>query len=452
MQAKANTLKPSVWNEVVEYVRVHHPDLAHDWFSELVPQDLTGGVLVVAAANRPQVRYLDQQCRRAFAEAAQAALGRLISVSFESNGADEEPRALPLSFEHDGAELSLSAECRFDRFITGPCNRLAHAAAVAVADRPGNAYNPLFLHGDVGLGKTHLLQAICHEVRERRGLRPMYISCETFANHFLEAVERGAMQQFRYRYRHVDALIIDDIQFLGDRERSQEEFFHTFNTLYQSQRQIVLSADCSPAEIPALQDRLVSRFNSGVVALMDRPCLETRMAIVGTKAKARGIELPEDVIKLIAMQVDSNVRELEGALAKVDLLSQTRGAAINMSLALEALGQGARGRSVSIPDVLDLVSQRYQVRLSDLQGKRRHKSIVLPRQVCMYLARELTSMSLEEIGGYFGGRDHTTVIHAHRTITKRRSEVPSFDSTVEELTLVLRQGAIREARTSNPRV
>ena len=212
------------------------------------------------------------------------------------------------------------------------------AASVAVAEALGQTYNPLFIHGDVGLGKTHLLQAICHTTRS---LNPsatiLYISCETFANHFIEAVERGAMNEFRYHYRHVDLLVIDDIQFLGTRERSQEEFFHTFNTLHQAQKQIVLSADCLPAEIPTLENRLVSRFKSGLVTFIDAPCMETRMAILAKKARLRCIEVPEDVIEYVATHIQTNIRDLEGALLRLDAMSQSSESAIDMELARRAL-------------------------------------------------------------------------------------------------------------------
>ncbi len=436
----AKLLAVSVWDDILEHVRLHSPHLARTWFFALEPTELAGGVLSITAANPPQVRYLNEHCRRTFAEAAQAATGRLISVRFECEGQNEDDDML--AFEDDGSLLKLSDDYLFNNFITGPCNRLAHAAAVAVAESPGKAYNPLFIHGDVGLGKTHLLQAICHEFKRRRSdANIVYISCETFTNHFIQAVERGALHQFRYRYRHADFLVIDDIQFLAERERSQEEFFHTFNTLYQSQRQIVLSADCSPAEIPSLEERLVSRFNSGLVALVDRPCLETRMAIVLAKTRLRCIDVPKDVIKAIATHIDSNVRELEGTLAKLTLLSQTRGGHIDIDLAMEALGVCAPKPIISIPEILNTVSKRHNLRLSDLQGKKRTKSIAFPRQVCMYLARELTNLSLEEIGGYFGGRDHTTVIHGHRLITKRRQVDPELDLELQNLQTTLKNGS-----------
>jgi len=440
------SLSNTTWKDVVAHVGMSYPDLHRDWFGRLTPRDLANGVLLVQAENGPQLRYLNEHCRRAFCEAAQAAIGRLVSVKFESSVSEREtPPSEDLSFECD-PQLELSSENIFDNFVTGPCNRLAHAASVAVAEHPGTTYNPLFIHGDVGLGKTHLLQAICHGVRQRNGSEPLnllYLSCETFTNHFLEAVQRGALQRFRYRYRHVDLLVIDDIQFLGERERSQEEFFHTFNTLYQSQRQIVLSADCHPNDIPAVEERLVSRFNSGLVALVDKPCLETRIAIVHTKAKLRGVDLPRDVAQLIASRIDSNVRELEGALKRIDLLSQTRGEPINIALASDALGVNLPRQRIAITDILNTVAGQYNMRVSDLQGKRRTKSIVWPRQVCMYLARELTNLSLEEIGRYFSGRDHTTVIHAYRLVGSRRLEDLELNLAIEQLVSRLNAGARR---------
>lgn len=328
----------NVWNDILAHVRLNQPHIVRGWFSELKPEGLSGGVIRIVTSNEAQVRYLGRHGRYAFVEAAQAATGRLVSVDFvcpsETEG-NAGPVAPPFAGGEDG--LALNPDYNFDNFVTGPCNRLAHAASVAVANDPGRAYNPFFVHGPTGMGKTHLLQAICRSVREDQPERRCYyLSCETFINHFMEAVEQGALHQFRYRYRHVDVLVIDDIQFLAERERSQEEFFHTFNTLHQSQRQVILSADCSPVEIPKLEERLVSRFNSGLVALMDRPCLETRMAIVRKKAKLRCIEVPEEVVRVVATRFDANIRDLEGALTRLDAMSQSQGGRIMLDLAREA--------------------------------------------------------------------------------------------------------------------
>ena len=423
------------WSEILTAIRRDQPELPRPWFQDLKPVGMEHGVILVQAAETDQHVYLERDCQAAFNQAAQAVLERLMTVQFLAP-VEKEPVELPLTFERETDHLVLNDAYSFDQFVTGPCNRLAHAACVGVAENPGRAYNPLFLHGGVGLGKTHLLQATCHQISSANPeAKILYISCETFTNHFIEAIERGALHQFRYRYRHIDVLVIDDIQFLAARERSREEFFHTFNTLFQLQKQIILSADESPREIPSLEDRLVSRFNWGLVARLDPPDLETRMAIVRKKARTRCAELPEDVVHYIASSVESNTRELEGALTRVLAMSQQFGGTIDLAVAKEAVGQNesSQTRRVAITDILQLVTDRYSVRLADLQGKRRHRSLAFPRQICMYLARELTNLSLEEIGGYFGGRDHTTVLHAHRTINEQRNQDTDLAFSLRDL-------------------
>jgi chromosomal replication initiator protein len=423
----------TVWSDILAQVRLNHPQLVRGWFADLGPPRIQDGIVHVTACNRAQVDYLRQHCQAAFLEAAQAATGRLVAVAFEADEGTDQAASYALSFDSEDSQLPLNPDYTFEHFVTGPSNRLAHAAALAVADGPGHTYNPFFAYGAVGLGKTHLLQAISHEIRRTSPTATcMYISCETFINHFIEAVERGAIHQFRYRYRHVDVLVIDDIQFLAERERSQEEFFHTFNTLHQSHRQIILSADCSPSEIPSLEERLVSRFNSGLVALLDRPCLETRMAIVRKKAKLRCIDVPEDVVRLIASRFDTNIRDLEGALLKIDAASQTGAGAITLEVAQKALG-AAPDRVVAIPAILEAVARRLNVKVSDLQGKKRSRAVTYPRHVCMYLARQLTPQSLEEIGGYFGGRDHSTVLHASRAVARQVKEDAQLRQLLDEI-------------------
>ncbi len=335
-------------------------------------------------------------------------------------------------------QIVLSPDYTFDNFVNGPENRLAYAAAIAVAEQPGKAYNPLFIHGGVGLGKTHLLQGICQTLLDHNPTaRICYLSCDSFMNQFMDSVQSGQMNEFRHRYRHVDLLVIDDIHFLTNRERTQEEFFHTFNTLYQASKQIVLSSDSPPSEIPQLEERLVSRFNWGLVARIDKPCYETRVAIVKKKAALRGLEIPDDVACLIAGRIDTNIRELEGAITKVQSMSMLRGAPINLEMAQGALGDDPAatiaGPQLTIQNIIDAVTNFYGVKLADLQSKRRHRSITVPRQVCMYLARKRTRYSLEEIGGYFGGRDHTTVLHAIRTTDDRMTLEPEFNSHIEQI-------------------
>lgn len=434
----------SEWSGILDRVRREHPNLTRHWFDQLCSANLEFGILEVKCANLPQQRYLGEHCTRPFCEAAQAETGRLVSVRFTvddgtngaSPGRDRPSPESRLFFEQEAEPPALNVEYTLDQFVTGPSNRLAHAACVAVGEAPGESYNPLFLHGSVGLGKTHLLHAVCqHALSKRHDLRVLYLSCETFTNHFIQAVEHGALHQFRFRYRHVDILLIDDIQFLSERERSQEEFFHTFNTLHEARKQIVLSADCSPREIPSLEDRLVSRFSWGLVARLDKPCLETRIAIVRKKARLRQIDLPEDVIHYIAATIDSNIRELEGAITMVDAYSQQLGHTLDLTAARVALDREPREEPgpVSIPQILEAVCEYYDVKKSDVQGKRRNRSVALPRQVCMHLARELTPYSLEEIGSFFGGRDHTTVLHAARRIAERQGEDPHLSAALSGL-------------------
>ena len=333
--------------------------------------------------------------------------------------------------------LAINPDYGFDNFVVGPTNRLAHAAAVGVASDPGRAYNPYFVHGGVGLGKTHLLQAICVKLREERpGIVIHYVSCDGFISDFMLSVQNGEMSGFRHRFRDVDVLVIDDIHFLANRDRTQEEFFHTFNSLYQSNRQIVLSSDAPPEEIPDLEDRLVSRFHWGLVAKIDPPSYETRVAILQAKARLRGMALPDEVACYIAEKISSNIRELEGAVVKIQILASMDRAPIDLSMARSALGESAAPQAaphLTLDQIINAVCGLYQVRRSELLGKRRHQSISLPRQVCMFLARKHTRHSLEEIGGHFGGRDHTTVLHAVRSIKARRENEPDVSGAIERL-------------------
>jgi chromosomal replication initiator protein len=422
-------LDPAVWQQMLQQVRSHHPALNRVWFDEMTPRQLTNGVIQVTVPTPAQLNFCQSQCQQPFTAAAQSITGRLVAVSFHCKN-------LPRGgvFNEGEQPLPLNPDYLFENFVTGPCNRLPHAAAVAVAEQPGQAYNPLFIHGGVGLGKTHLLQAVCQKLLERNPeSRILYLSCDSFINQFILAVENGDMHQFRHRYRHVDLLVIDDIHFLAGRDRTQEEFFHTFNTLYQQHKQIILSADCPPSEIPELEERLVSRFNWGLVARIEKPCYETRVAILQKKARMRGLALPEDVLCYVAAKVENNTRELEGAITKLQGMGMLQNGRIDLDLAKAALGESAtpEQKRITIQQILDVVTNYYNVRLSDLQSKKRHKSIAFPRQVCMFLARRHTRYSLEEIGGYFGGRDHTTVLHAVRTVD---ADVKADRQIAEQLT------------------
>ncbi|MFZ4721609.1 MAG: chromosomal replication initiator protein DnaA [Phycisphaerales bacterium] len=425
------------------YLRRNHPEVCRHWFEEISVMGIDGGVLRLLIDEPVRLKYLQRSCVAPFTEAVQSITGQLLAVRFMgSETALIEPMNGAPS--HEGTPLLdeqviLSPDYCFDSFVVGPGNRLAHAAAMAVAGKLGRAYNPFFVHGGVGLGKTHLLQSICQMVlRQQPTARISYISCNTFMDGFHECVKAGRMNEFRHRFRNVDLLVIDDIHFLSKHEQTQEEFFHTFNALHQAGKQIVLSSDAAPSEIPDLEERLVSRFNSGLVARIDRPCYETRVNIVKTKARLHDMQMPDDVPAYIAARIDSNIRELEGALAKIRGVALAMGRSIDLDLAKEAIGadpmQSGRGsQQPNIQAILDAVARFYDIKLTDLLGKRRHKSVALPRQVCMWLARRHTRHSLEEIGGYLGGRDHTTVMHAIRTVDSKQRADDRLRADVERL-------------------
>lgn len=344
--------------------------------------------------------------------------------------------------------LVLHPDYTFDSFVVGPCNRFGHAAAVAVSERPATAFNPLFLHGPVGLGKTHLMQAVAHGLRERNAqIRITYLSCEQFTNHFILALKQSSFDSFRDHYRHTDVLIVDDVHLLANKQRTQEEFFHTFNALHGAGKQIVLSSDSPPQDIPSLQERLVSRFKWGLVAEIEKPCYETRVAILLRKADKLGLELPDSVARFMAEQVQDNVRELEGGLLNLKALAALDGQTISLRLAQRALQPSSASgrRAVRMDDVLEAVVAQLGAKLADLQSKRRSQSVVAPRQIAMFLARKLTSMSLEEIGGYFGGRDHSTVIYAVQKVADRMRVDGDYARRVAEVERLARAGAPRRA-------
>lgn len=325
----------------------------------------------------------------------------------------------------------------FDTFVIGNGNRFAHAACLAVAERPAKSYNPLFIYGGVGLGKTHLMQAIGNHVLEYKpDLKVVYISSEKFTNEFINAIRDNRPEDFRNKYRYVDILLIDDIQFLAGKEQTQEEFFHTFNTLHEANKQIVISSDRPPKEIPTLEDRLRSRFEWGLITDIQPPDLETRIAILRKKARAEQIEIHNDVILYIANQIDSNIRELEGALIRVVAYSSLTNQDITVQLTKEALKDiilQAKKKTVTIFDIQKIVSDYFSIKIEELKGKRRTRTFVLPRQIAMYLTRELTDLSLPKIGEEFGGKDHTTVIHAHEKIESSLKEDPEIQKMVEDI-------------------
>ena len=423
--------------KLLAFIREQDPGACRHWFEEIQPIECVDGVLTLFVDEPVRLKYLERCCCEQFTRAARSTMSDVTTVRFVD---EHQPGAELVNgdvtsggFTHSGYEedMLLSPNHTFDNFVVGPDNRLAHAASVAVSKKPALAYNPLFIHGGVGLGKTHLLQAICRTSMENHpSLRIYYTSCNGFMTQFLDAVQEGGLSSFRHRFRSYDLLVIDDIHDLSKRGPSQEEFFHTFNSLYQAGRQIVLSSDAPPNDIPELEERLISRFNCGLVANVERPCYETRVAIIKSKARIRNLTLPDDVSSYIAAKIDTNIREIEGAITKLEGLSLVNNSPINLSLAKKAIGERSRSRGknqLSIQGIIEAITSYFDLKLADLLSKRRNKSIALPRQIGMYLARKHTRFSLEEIGGYFGGRDHTTVMHAVRTIDQRRSSDARLD-------------------------
>ncbi|MDP0499366.1 MAG: chromosomal replication initiator protein DnaA [Verrucomicrobiota bacterium JB022] len=327
----------------------------------------------------------------------------------------------------------------FDNFIVGPSNQLAHAAALAVAAQPGNAYNPLFLYGDTGLGKTHLMHAVAHAIQANDpDAHVVYVSCEKFTNKFLKAIRENTLDEFRKFYRKVDVLLIDDVQFLEGKERTQEEFFHTFNELFESQRQICLSSDRPASEISRLESRLVSRFQWGMITDIQAPDLETRAAILRKKAQALGYtNLTEEVFNFLAMRVTRNVRRLEGALLKVAAYAKLTKHPLDLPMAehlIKDILQEEQSQQVTIEKIQRKVADYYDLRMGDMSSRRRPSNIAFPRQIAMYLSRILTSHPLKEIGDAFGGRDHGTVIHACRQVENIMEQEPEVKRAVEYLT------------------
>ncbi|WP_303814889.1 chromosomal replication initiator protein DnaA [Acidaminococcus timonensis] len=338
---------------------------------------------------------------------------------------------------------NLSPRYTFDNFVVGNSNRFAKAAAMAVANNPANAYNPFFLFSDSGLGKTHLMNAIGNQILATHpDMKILYISSETFTNELIESVEHNRLEAFREKYRSIDVLLIDDIQFLRNKESTQEEFFHTFNTLEKANKQIIISSDRPPAELDTLEERMISRFNSGLTADIQHPDLETRMAILQNKAHTDGVLFPRDVILLIASSVTSNIRELEGAYNRVCAYASLNQAPITLELcrsALKELNLIETPRFITVETIQQVVADHFRLHLSELSEKKRTKRVAVPRQIAIYLTKEMAGLSLKKIGECFGGRDHSTVIHAIEKIQREREKDPELDKEIEALILELRK-------------
>jgi chromosomal replication initiator protein len=432
---------PEIWAEIASVMKTEVSPYTFDrWFKEIELVELTTEHLTLLAPNNIYQFWIESNYINLLQSAILLILRSPRTVKFAL--CEKSPAALPAGVRPDpvvkedeqeeketetrspSATHAMNPRNTFEAFVVGPTNQFVQAACKAVADSPAKTYNPLFIYGGVGLGKTHLMQAIGQHIHgKKKGSKVVYITSEAFTNEFIDAIQNNTLIKFRKRYRQADILLIDDIQFLADKGRTQEEFFHTFNTLFDGRKQIVLSSDRPPSEIASLETRLVSRFEWGLTAELQVPDTETRVAILRKKAEGMPIKLEPEVLQFLAERIRTNVRRLEGALMRVaSYTSLNEGRSPNMEkleqLLKDILHEEAR-RSITIDQIQRRVAEHYDVRLADMTSKRRPQNIAFPRQIAMYLARELTKTSLSEIGNAFGGRDHGTVLHAHRLVKEK---------------------------------
>jgi chromosomal replication initiator protein len=442
------------WSRILQAARAKLPEPTYRiWLAETEPLALSQDHLAVGAGSEFAAEWIEDKYGRMLADVAESLLGRRLTISFQHHAGSPAERApaVPHTAQVPGPARPLEAPAAaaerprmgaplneryiFDRFVVGTNNQLATAAARAVAETPARRYNPLFIYGGVGLGKTHLMHAIGHVLAGRDPTRRVaYVSSEWFTNDLIASIQDGRMSDFRRRYREIDLLLIDDVHFLGEKERTQEEFFHTFNALYEAQRQIVLTSDRPPKEIPGLEERLVSRFEWGLVADIRSPDLETRVAILRKKAAEGDIAIPDDILEYIARNCRSNVRELEGAVIKLLAFSSLTQRDITSELAREALGGVLAPEGERTPEAIRTrVAQSFGIPVEMLTSRRRTKEVTVPRQVAMYLMRELLDLPLAQIGNHFGGRDHSTVIHSVNKIEHDLEADPAMRARIEAL-------------------
>lgn len=438
-----------LWNQALAEIekKVSKPSF-ETWLKATKANDIQNDVIIVTAPNEFARDWLEDHYAELTSDTIEQLTGTRLKPKFvipqHEMEEDFVPEPVPKKrTRQDGGQTNhstktmLNDKYTFDTFVIGSGNRFAHAASLAVAEAPAKAYNPLFIYGGVGLGKTHLMHAIGHYVIDHNpNAKVVYLSSEKFTNEFINAIRDNKAVHFRNKYRNVDVLLIDDIQFLAGKEQTQEEFFHTFNALHEESKQIVISSDRPPKEIPTLEDRLRSRFEWGLITDITPPDLETRIAILRKKAKADNLDIPNEVMLYIANQIDTNIRELEGALIRVVAYSSLINQDMNADLAAEALKDiipNSKPRILTITDIQRLIGEHYHVKLEDFKAKKRTKSVAFPRQIAMYLSRELTDASLPKIGSEFGGRDHTTVIHAHEKISNLLANDQEFQEKIQEL-------------------
>jgi len=433
----------SLWGRLLDTIAHKLPAAVIDqWVRPCRLLAVEGDHLKVGAPNAFSRDWLIQHHFQALQQAAQSVLGGqpritiVVEESLEQALAADAPPPPLAARPGGGSTEGLNPRYTFDTFVVGSSNQFAQAACQAVAELPSKAYNPLFIYGGVGLGKTHLLHAVGYQsARLFPGMVVVYITSERFTNELINAIRYDRTAEFRGRYRNIDLLLIDDIQFISGKERTQEEFFHTFNTLYESRKQIIVSSDSPPKDIPEIEERLRSRFEWGLIADIQPPDFETRVAILKKKAALERVRLADDVAYLIASRVKSNIRELEGSLTRMIAFCALTGREMSVDLAQEVLGElwGEEEKIITIEQIQRKVGEAYGVKLSDLKAKNRTKAVAFPRQIAMYLARQLTHASLSEVGRAFGGKDHTTVLHAVDKIQVLLQEDPKLRKAIDGL-------------------
>jgi chromosomal replication initiator protein len=436
-----------LWLQILSVIQTKLSKPSFDtWFKATRAVSLTDSTVIISAPTSFAVEWLESRYTKLVASTISEYLDKQVEVKFvieEPKQAEQvlaqPPIAVAQPVVHDEPfPHMLNPKYTFDTFVIGANNRFAHAASLAVAEAPAKAYNPLFLYGGVGLGKTHLMHAIGQYILEHNPTaKVLYLSSEKFTNEFINAIRDNRGESFRNKYRNIDILLIDDIQFLAGKDGTQEEFFHTFNALHEERKQIIISSDRPPKEIPTLEERLRSRFEWGLITDIQAPDLETRIAILRKKAKAENLDIPNEAMVYIANQIDTNIRELEGALIRVVAYSSLINEDITSHLAAEALKDiipSARPRMITIQHIQQKVGEFYNLKMEDFKARKRTKAVAYPRQIAMYLSRELTDYSLPKIGEAFGGRDHTTVIHAHEKISQNLKQDQELYKIINNIT------------------
>ena len=442
-----------IWAKTLETIKSELSEVSFNtWIKSCEPISISPDTITISVPNSFTQDILDKRYKDLVANSIEVVCSKLYKIEFViASEAFEKEEIKDTSSNsssksivvNDEMSSTLNPKYTFNSFVIGNSNRFAHAASLAVAESPAKAYNPLFIYGGVGLGKTHLMHAIGHYILDNNpSAKVVYVSSEKFTNELINAIKDDKNEDFRNKYRNVDVLLIDDIQFIAGKERTQEEFFHTFNALHDANKQIILSSDRPPKEIPTLEDRLRSRFEWGLIADIQVPDFETRMAILKKKADVENLNVSNEVMGYIATKIKSNIRELEGALIRIIAYSSLTNREVTVDLASEALKDiisKKQRKHITIDIIQDVVSSYFNLRVEDLKSQRRTRNVAYPRQIAMYLSRKLTDMSLPKIGEEFGGRDHTTVIHAYEKISENLKTDDSLQHTINDITKKLTQ-------------